>query len=484
MPRSHRRPARRRALLLWFVPPVAAVVITAVVLAQSGGGAHNDTVQNSGPGTAHVAADTSDVLNASFKTVSSWGTGSTDQYTITNDGTAAVSGWTLKFQLPRGTSITSLWDGTYSHEDGQVTVKNASWDASIAPGGSVSIGFETASTGTPSGCSINGAACQSGNASANVAPRKSTASSGKPTDAVSRFAPYLDTSLNPPFNLVAAAEATGVKQFNLGFVIAAGDGGCTPEWGGVTAIGSDPVAAQIGALRAIGGDVRISFGGEAGSELAQTCTSLSQLEAAYREVISTYDVNKIDFDVEGTALADGATNTLRDHAIAALQASDKGLQVSFTLPVLPTGLTADGTALLDGAVQAGVKISAVDVMTMDYGDGAAPDPSGRMGTFAIEAATAADAQVATVLGISDDAAWSKIAVTPMIGVNDISDEIFTLANAKSLAAFAASKGLAWVSMWAADRDSECSGGIEATTETTCSGILQSPDAFMHALGAY
>jgi Beta-1,3-glucanase len=66
----------------------------------------------------------------------------------------------------------------------------------------------------------------------------------------------------------------------------------------VTAIGDDPVASQIAALRAIGGDVRISFGGEDGSELAQTCTSLSQLEAAYQDVISGYDVNKIDFDID------------------------------------------------------------------------------------------------------------------------------------------------------------------------------------------
>ena len=59
-----------------------------------------------------------------------------------------------------------------------------------------------------------------------------------------------------------------MKQFNLAFVVSGGSG-CTPEWGGVTAIGDDPVAAQIGALRAIGGDVRISFGGEDGSELAR-----------------------------------------------------------------------------------------------------------------------------------------------------------------------------------------------------------------------
>jgi chitinase len=109
-----------------------------------------------------------------------------------------------------------------------------------------------------------------------------------------------------------------VRQFNLAFVVYGG-GGCTPEWGGVTAIGDDPVAAQIGALRAIGGDVRISFGGEDGSELAQTCTSVSQLEAAYQQVISAYDVNKIDFDIEGAAVDDAAANALRDQALVALQ---------------------------------------------------------------------------------------------------------------------------------------------------------------------
>ena len=206
-----------------------------------------------------------------------------------------------------------------------------------------------------------------------------SASSGARAAGAAGFAPYVDTSLYPPFNLVTTAQATGVKQFNLAFVVAGGSGGCTPEWGGVTAIGDDPVASQIGALRAIGGDVRISFGGEDGSELAQTCTSVSQLEAAYQQVISGYDVNKIDFDIEGAAIDNTAANTRRDQALAALQAQDHGLQVSFTLPVLPSGLTADEDSVLTGAVQAGVQIAAVNVMAMDYGDGAAPNPAGSWG---------------------------------------------------------------------------------------------------------
>jgi hypothetical protein len=293
----------------------------------------------------------------------------------------------------------------------------------------------------------------------------------------------VDTSLYPPFNLVTTAQQTGVKQFNLAFVVS-GAGGCTPEWGGVTAIGSDPVASQIAALRAIGGDVRISFGGEAGQELAETCTSASALEAAYQDVISSYDVNKIDFDIEGAAVDNTAANALRDQALVALQQKDPGLQVSFTLPVLPSGLTSDGLAVVSGAVQAGVSISAVNVMAMDYGDGAAPNPSGQMGTYAIDAATATDAQVASAMGISDAAAWPKIAVTPMIGVNDTSDEIFTVANAQQLVAFAQSKHLAWLSMWSAGRDNECSGGAQSYASPTCSSIVQSPFAFSEAFNAY
>jgi hypothetical protein len=141
-------------------------------------------------------------------------------------------------------------------------------------------------------------------------------------------------------------------------------------------------------------------------------------------------------------------------------------------------------AVLTGAVGAGVQISAVNVMAMDYGDGAAPNPSGNMGTFAIDAATATDAQVATAFGISDAAAWPMIAVTPMIGVNDTSDEIFTVANAQQLVAFAASKHLAWLSMWSGARDAQCSGGAQSFASPTCSSVIQSPHAFADALGAY
>lgn len=305
----------------------------------------------------------------------------------------------------------------------------------------------------------------------------------EPPSALAGFAPYVDTSLNPPFDLAGAALRTGVRQFNLGFVVAAGGSGCVPGWAGLAAtLSADPVAARITALRALGGDAAVSFGGKDGAELAQTCTRAAQLTAAYQRVISAYRLDEIDFDVEGSALSNMAANNRRDTALAALQAKDRSLRVSFTLPVLPSGLTRDGINLLTRAHSAGVQISAVNVLAMDFGDSNAPNPTAMMGTYAIRALTATDAQVAGLLGISKRAAWTKIAVTPMIGVNDQRDEVFTLSDARKLAAFAARKHLAWISMWSADRDRDCGGGSHAGP--ACSGITQPPYAFMKTLGSY
>lgn len=55
-----------------------------------------------------------------------------------------------------------------------------------------------------------------------------------------------------------------------------------------------------------------------------------------------------------------------------MQAANPGLTVSFTLPVLPAGLTADGVRLLQSCVSHGVRVDVLNIMSMDYGDSAAP----------------------------------------------------------------------------------------------------------------
>ena len=98
------------------------------------------------------------------------------------------------------------------------------------------------------------------------------------------------------------------------------------------------------------------------------------------------------------------------------------------LPVLPTGLTADGLNILASAKHDGVKIDVVNIMAMDYGPSV--DNGGQMGLDAIQAAIATEAQISS-LGLS-----SKIGITPMIGVNDVASEVFTLADAQALVDYA------------------------------------------------
>ncbi len=297
----------------------------------------------------------------------------------------------------------------------------------------------------------------------------------RPAAAAGAFSPYVDTSLVPSFDLLGSAEKTGVKEFNLAFITSGG--GCTPKWGGVQELGDNPVAQQVEKLRAEGGDVRISFGGANGSELGLACGSAAELADAYGEVIDRFDLKKADFDIEGAALPDTAANSRRAEAIAQLQKTHKDLDVSFTLPVLPEGLTPEGVGLLENAARNGVKISAVNIMAMDYG----PAYDGDMGEYAVAAATATQKQVKSALGIEDEAkAWSTVAVTPMIGVNDVNVEIFRPEDAAEVKRFADEKNLAWLSMWSSTRDKPCEGGPNDQAGPVCSSIEQEADAFAKA----
>jgi poly(hydroxyalkanoate) depolymerase family esterase len=95
-------------------------------------------------------------------TVNAWNTGLTENLTITNTGSAAVNGWSLAFTLPNGQTITSSWNATYSPSAGQVSARNASYNAVIPANGSIDIGFQATHTGNtakPSTFALNGNSC-------------------------------------------------------------------------------------------------------------------------------------------------------------------------------------------------------------------------------------------------------------------------------------------------------------------------------------
>jgi len=256
-------------------------------------------------------------------------------------------------------------------------------------------------------------------------------------------APYLQIGSSDAGDMAADEAATGLKDYTLAFLTP--QSGCTPEWeDGGNSVGA--FASQVSALQAAGGNVIVSFGGESGGELAQTCTNVSQLTAAYLNVVNTYGVTRLDFDIEGSTLSDTAATSLRDQALAALQAEDPAVQVDFTLAVSPQGLptgTGSEYALLQDAKAKGVKVSVVNLMTMDFGAGSNDLAD------AESAAQGADSQLASLYGISDSAAYAMMGLTPIAGTND-DGTYFSTANAQSLESFAASKSVAELSFWEVD----------------------------------
>ena len=253
-------------------------------------------------------------------------------------------------------------------------------------------------------------------------------------------APYLQITSGDAGDMAADLDASGDAYYTLAFLIP--QSGCTPEWeDGGAAVGA--FTSQVNSLKAAGGTAIISFGGESGGELAQTCTSVSSLTAAYANVVNTYGVDRLDFDIEGGTLGDTAANTRRNQALAALQAQNPAVQVDYTLAVAPNGLPSAELGVLQSAQTYGVKVSVVNIMTMDFGNGQNPLSD------AESAAQATASQLASLYGISTSAAYARMGLTPIAGQND-DNEFFSQSNASTLESFAASNGVAELSFWEVD----------------------------------
>lgn len=290
------------------------------------------------------------------------------------------------------------------------------------------------------------------------------------------FSPYVDMSLSKSQDLVKIVDDAGIKNLTLAFMLNSGHDQI--GWGGVGTIQNDWLPAgsnmltQIEAVQHKGVDVTISFGGAVGSEPALSFSSIDALTGAYQSVIDRYHVHSLDFDIEGGAIANAAANHLRNEALVALDKANPDLNISFTLPVMPTGLTYEGINLLKQIKADGVNVDVINIMAMDYGPGA---DSGDMGQDAINAALATISQIKEV-GLN-----AKVGITPMIGINDVQSEIFTIEDAQQVFTYAKDNpDIASIGMWSLGRDNV---GLIGVVSPVGSGIDQTDNAFSNVFGA-
>ena len=313
-------------------------------------------------------------------------------------------------------------------------------------------------------------------------------------EAPSTFAGYVDVTATPSYAFEAPTTAQ-TKSVVLSFIVADKTDPCVPSWGGaysLAAAGQDlDLDRRVARLGQVGGHVAVSFGGMANDELAVDCSDTGKLQSAYAEVVDRYSLDTIDLDIEGTALDNVPSIERRAAAIAALQKKQldakKPLAVWITLPVAPTGLTAQGTAAVDKMLAAGVDLAGVNIMTMDFGGS---KPAGQtMLAASISAAKATQLQISQLYKnhgqpLGTEMSWRKIGLTPMIGQNDVVDEVFGVTDAQGLHAFAQEKGVGRVSMWSLNRDATCSENYPDLTRVSdsCSGIDQGGNLFSTVLG--
>ena len=308
------------------------------------------------------------------------------------------------------------------------------------------------------------------------------------------FAGYVDVTVSPP-DPFEQASTPATKDVVLAFLVASPEDYCVASWGASyglaeagTALGLDK---RISVLRSRGGSAAVSFGGARNNELATTCQDESKLRTAYRDVVERYDPSFIDFDLEGADLLDTAGGERRAKAVAALQgdrnASGNKLAVWLTLPASPRGLTDAGIAAVEQMLQAGVQLSGVNLMTMNYG--ASRDVSQSMLDAAKSAADAAHDQLSILYqragtNLSREQVWKKLGLTPMIGRNDLPGEVFGLDAAEGLKDYALELGIQRLSMWSLNRDAPCASGAQAQEASfTCSGVDQDSIRFSDLLGS-
>ena len=278
-------------------------------------------------------------------------------------------------------------------------------------------------------------------------------------------APYLMPLDNDPPDPGAVMDATGIKAFQLAFVLAPNGGGCSPTWGGTDAVSSDTaVASVISAIRAKGGDVSVSVGGYGGTKLGQNCGTPEATAAAYQQVIDTYGLKAMDFDLEEPEYENSTAIHNEIGAAKILQQNNPGIYLSVTTAGTSAGTGWFGQQLLNEAKSDGFVPDNFSIMPFDGGfNGAASQTS---------ALTAFNSLLQSTFGWDQATAYAHEGFSGMNGRSD-SGEYFYQSDFQTVLDYATSHHMARFTFWSVNRDRQCSPpDNNGTTSGTCSSVPQ------------
>ena len=285
------------------------------------------------------------------------------------------------------------------------------------------------------------------------------------------YSPYKHLAIHndPASNVITIAPGgkhvpyIGHSKQPLTWAFASGECG-EENWGGQPA---QAVAdANVAAFAAAGTGYIISTGGQGN---VFTCGSDEGMERFIKRYESPQLIG-IDFDIEAGQTRQQVDSLVQ--RIVAAQARRPHLRMSFTVA---THAASDGSrrslngmaeTVLDAVRRNGLKDYTLNIMVMDYGP-AAKDVcvvrKGRcdMGASALQAARNVHEKYKVP--------YNRIELTAMIGVNDVVENVFTLADMDTMARGARKLKLAGLHFWSTDRDTPCRTGVKGA-DAACSGM--------------
>ncbi|MBG0852473.1 cellulose binding domain-containing protein [Streptomyces spinoverrucosus] len=141
---------------------------------------------------------------ATYAKTQDWGTGFEGKWTVKNTGDTTINSWTVEWDFPSGTSVTSAWDADVTSSGTHWTAKNKSWNGTLAPGASVSFGFNGTGSGSPANCKLNGGSCDGGSVPGDNPP----SAPGTPS-----ASDITNTSVKLTWS--AATDDKGIKNYDV-----------------------------------------------------------------------------------------------------------------------------------------------------------------------------------------------------------------------------------------------------------------------------
>jgi hypothetical protein len=251
-------------------------------------------------------------------------------------------------------------------------------------------------------------------------------------------------------------------------------GECGAEnWGGFD--GVMMANANLGLLQAAGLDYVLSTGGE-GAQF--TCGT----DAGFTRFINRWASSNligVDFDVEA-GQTEAMINALVARVMVAQQAFPK-LRFSFTLATFAASVldseiaVSRGSAAPDNFNQYGDRVMraiaayglvnyTINLMAMDYGS-----PSSKVCVISGGRCDMGQSAIQSAMNLHDHwgVPYSQIELTVMIGLNDVTNEQFTLPDVDTVVAWAKATGLVGLHYWSYDRDRDCA---QAVASDTCNSM--------------